>query len=65
MSALGSQDPFLTMCLAVILFGCALLLRLPDEQGEKPKGRNLEREHALGAHRETPAWGCKICSANQ
>lgn len=25
------------------------------------KGRDLDHEHNLGAHRHTPAWGCRKC----
>lgn len=59
--------PLLTL---VVGGGFALLVMALNENADttahKPTGRrqsgpDLERDHALGAHRQTPAWGCKEC----
>ena len=55
-------DPTVMWLLVAIVLLAACFFMVPESTDEPtPPGRDLEREHALGAHRETAAWGCKRC----
>ena len=45
----------------VVMAGCYFLVPDDSPKVERPKGRDFAKEHALGAHRHTPPWGCPEC----
>lgn len=44
----------------VVLSACYFLVPGDGPKAER-QGRDLVKEHHLGAHRHTPAWGCPLC----
>lgn len=57
--------------LALVVAGCLAYFAVEYrdmQQGQRPKppsGRDLTREHHLGGHKETAAWGCPLCDRFQ
>lgn len=51
------------ICIAIMMIGCCLLLAWGGgaEDAVTKTGRDLDREHMLGAHSQVRQWGCKRC----
>ena len=60
------SDVQLALAIATVLFAAGLWMLLTPADARQdappPPKRDLKREHALGAHREMAAWGCRDCN---
>lgn len=45
----------------VLLCGCYFMVPSDEPKADQPRGRDYAKEHILGAHRHTPAPGCRDC----
>ena len=56
------MDPVFILLVVICVLCCCFFCVSDDEKAEQVKGgRDFAKEHALGAHRHTPAWGCPQC----
>lgn len=63
------SDTQVLIMAAAILFAVGAYLALsPDDREEPPPvrlGGDVDKDHALGGHRQVKAWGCKACERGE